>query len=272
MRPVVIQCIILALCTMVVLIRYILLATSLNAEFASHRNLLVLNAMRCESELAELLTSETDSSVGQNKNGTVQTAENNLSTKGVVVDAAPLVYASKDKLIPTNKLSVDTRHKGGVEEGHWNTRVSGMLSFSDFDSVSREDSRSLTQYQQLALSRMGSRFNIGGGDNSVIFSGNLQLSSPVIAKPTTMDTGVRNMPHSQAFTPQAVPAPFVVTNSHLPDNTVKIRLKIFELEESVKAMRRAVDAIDISNREYTARVRTPFNIVNCLLSLNVLPS
>jgi hypothetical protein len=254
-RPVVIQCIMLAVFSMLVLIKYISLGSHLNEEFASHRNLLVLNAMRCESELAELLTSESDTSLSQNKNNHLTGPDSTVH----ISETVPLMSPSKDKQV-SSKITLNSGVKMAQSEGdrgHRNARGNGVVAFGDFDSGSHENSQSLTQYQQLALSRMGSRFNINGTDAAEtsirIISADLRNSSPLVGKPTSLEAASGE---KEAATPQAVPAPFAVASAQLPDTTVKARLKIFELEESVKAMRRAVDAIDISNREYTAKVKT----------------
>jgi hypothetical protein len=242
--PVVIQCIMLAMASITVLIKYILLGSMLNDEFSTHRNLLVLNAMRCESELAELLTMETDSSLDITNSVSVRRG---ASSKFVMAPAPePQIFTASPP---------QTKGKS--------------LKFADLNSSALEvqdvdGEKSMSTYHRLIADRMDARFAISGKDVSVSATGQTPKSSGKEAPlqqrdgPSPIQSTSDSSSHVHGMSLEAVP--------HNPEHSMKTRLKIFELEESVKAMRRAVEAIDISNKEYTARVSSHAS----LLSENLL--
>jgi hypothetical protein len=245
-RPVVIQCILLALSSVLILIDYIFLGARLNDEFAAHRNLLVLNAMKCESELAELLTAESDMSF-QLVHATLGVEGNGLTSSAVSGKGRPLKLSSK--LAP---------------EGSSAIRNSSVM---DALVDTARTSQKMTSYQQVAVNRMDSRFEFttAGNDNSVrvwtapadenlddvpIVESKSLTTSDVNSNIESRPSGARDASDSSA-TSHMLPYDMM---PHNPEHSIKTRLKIFELEESVKAMRRAVEAIDVSNNEYTAKV------------------
>lgn len=287
-RPVVIQCIILAVASMLVLINYILLGSNLNDEFGSHRNLLVLNAMRCESELAALLTVESDDSIRQaikqrqqQQQQQHQEASNNSSnaagrsSKDTTPQSSPaqasrkMMSSTKDKDHALVRFTdVKDNNKQDEEDKLDDTDTVQEMDSSEMSPKKTEKESSgkgISTYQQLALNRMESRFEFGANNLLSAQAGDIGLSSSTASSSSTVKPGgcsgkgdgplTRGSSNNNiADSPEWVTDLPVDAVPHNPNHSMKTRLKIFELEESVKAMRRAVEAIDISNSEYTARV------------------
>lgn len=270
---------------MIILMKYIFLGANLNAEFATHRNLLVLNAMKCESELAELLTAATDESSAQ---------VDPLPTDAGFIGENRVDENGNSLFVPSSTAAAAGRSMRSVRIVNENNN-DNVTAFNNGDIESNK-SQSFSAYQQLAINRMGSRFDIAAdppsvsvsvvgvtplspqrpefhilqkqgsqresarqsaSDASTSVSENFQVLSSRAKHPLTVEStdGVTELTNkSDRVIDNTAGAQYALASVHHPDHSIKTRLKIFELEESVKAMRRAVEAIDISNREYAARV------------------
>ena len=173
--------------------------------------------MRCESELAELLTVVNDEAVSE------FTSRAN-STKGAFLvpssDVDAVIHSSKEEKSEKSEVpgcKTVASCDGDIEEF-------SLIDPAKMSSKSvRIDERSLPISPMVLRPvvspyRAGRGSMIGGGEGNVGGEDHL---------------------------------------GYIPKHTYALhtRLKIYELEEAVKAMRRAVETMDISNQEYFLKVR-----------------